>query len=328
MARVNRRAVLVGIGAGAALTLAASAPRADRLPRRLDGSFLQVWKDDLALPRTRWAERLRQLKALGCQSLVLQWTAFGAAYAMSDPLLDDVMDLALAAGLRVRVGLPYQEGYWPMLAATDVMVRSAYFMRATEAGTRIIEGSRLSAHPAFSGWYVPYEIEQVNWADAERRAILVRYLSALAKANGPGIPLAISTFRSALPGPQTLVDLWRMILDAVSLRLMVQDGVGVQGMGNYRHLAPLFALLRQRGTAFDTVVELFREIASAQTDGTTFSAVPATMVRLRAQLAAAADTGAQSLIGFAIHPYMTDGSPAANQLRMAYTRALRRDVDP
>lgn len=315
------------MAAGAGLTLAASAPRADRLPYRLDGSFLQVWKDDLALPRPRWAARLRQLRALGCQSLVLQWTAFGTAYAMSDPLLDDVMDLALAAGLRVRVGLPYQEGYWPMLAATDIAVRTTYFARATEVGIRVIQGSRLSSHPAFAGWYAPYEIEQVNWADAARRAVLVRYLSALAKANGPGIPLAVSTFRSALPGPQTLVDLWRAILDAVPLRLMVQDGVSIHGMGNYRHLAPLFALLRQRGATFDTVVELFTEIASAKTDGTTFSAVPATMVRLRAQLAAAADTGAQSLIGFAVHPYMTDGSPAAMQLRTAYARALRRDGD-
>ncbi|WP_341990984.1 DUF4434 domain-containing protein [Azorhizobium sp. AG788] len=307
---------------GAGLALAASAPRTDRLPRRLDGSFLQVWKDDLTLPRPRWAERLRQMKVLGCQTLVLQWTALGTAYAMSDPLLDALMDLALAAGLGVRVGLPHQEGYWPMLAAPDLAVRAGYFVRATDAGTRILQGSRLSAHPAFSGWYVPYEIEQVNWADAERRGILARYLAALAKANDSGIPLAISTFRSALPDVKTLADLWGAILDEVPVRLMVQDGVGIFGMGNYRHLAPLFALLRARGSDFDTVVELFTEIPSGKTDGTTFSAVPATMVRLRAQLAAAADTGAQSLIGFAVHPYMTDASPAATQLRAAYARAL------
>ncbi|WP_225981460.1 hypothetical protein [Paracidovorax avenae] len=70
----------------------------------------------------------------------------------------------------------------------------------------------------------------------------------------------MSTFFSKLQTPGTLTALWTDILEKVALRPMLQDGVGVAGMGNYAGLEPLRALLRQRGVPFDLIIELFEQL--------------------------------------------------------------------
>ncbi len=200
--------------------------------------------------------------------------------------------------MRVTFGLPYDGGYWQMLASGDRAKRAAFLDRVGTEGVAFLEAARHSNHPAFAGYYIPYEIDQYSWADPADRDLLAGYLRRISTAaRGPGV-LSISTFRSGIPTTATLEGLWERILTSVPLKVMVQDGVGVFGMANYDRLAPLFATLRRRGADFDVIVELFTEKPSGRTDGTTFAADPATIGRLQAQLAVAAGTGARRLIGF------------------------------
>ncbi len=318
----TRRGLMWAVAGCGVLALTSSGPFQRWLPRRLDGTFLQAWKSDLDLPRSAWAERIHLFATLDCRHLILQWVSFGQEYGLSDPLLLDILDFALAAGVRVTFGLPYDGGYWQMLASGDRAKRAAFLDRVGTEGVAFLEAARHSNHPAFAGYYIPYEIDQYSWADPADRDLLAGYLRRISTAaRGPGV-LSISTFRSGIPTTATLEGLWERILTSVPLKVMVQDGVGVFGMANYARLAPLFATLRRRGADFDVIVELFTEKPSGRTDGTTFAADPATIGRLQAQLAVAAGTGARRLIGFAVHPYMTDGMPGAADLRRNYLRAL------
>ncbi|WP_051357240.1 DUF4434 domain-containing protein [Azorhizobium doebereinerae] len=319
MALFTRRDALLSLAAfSGAFTLSASSLAPLYLPRKLNGTFLQVWKSDLDLPPTVWAERLRLFGALQCRDLILQWVSFGEKYAMSGALLADVLDFALAAGLKVTLGLPYDGGYWKAMTQGD---RAAFMARAADQGVAFLGADTHAGHPAFAGYYIPYEIDQYSWQHASERDILIRYLRRVNAARGAA-PLAISTFHSALPTAATLEDLWSAVLPEVPLRLMVQDGVGVFGMGNYAHLEPLFAMLRRKDATFDVIVELFTEKPSGKTDGTTFAADSTTMSRLQAQMIQASGSGAERLIAFAVHPYMTDGTRGAAELRQAYARAL------
>ena len=64
---------------------------------------------------------------------------------------------------------------------------------------------------------------------------------------------------------------------------MIQDGVGVAGLDNLKALEPLRRLLLARRAPFDLVIELFEELPSGSTDGSTFKARSADFERVRKQ---------------------------------------------
>lgn len=321
---LGRRTLLGGVAGGLLLCLAGSARDPWRLARPLDGSFIQPWRDDLLLSNTQWAERVADARRLGCPDLILQWTRHGADYALDGDLLARLLDFVLAAGCRLRVGLPYDPAYWAVLEGHDGRARDAFLATAAEECRRFMDAAPFAGHPAFAGWYVPYELDQASWARPEDVAALVGFLRAVRQAGGT-VPMAVSCFHSRNDPGRTLLDLWRALPQDLGLRPLVQDGVGVFGLSNYRLLAPLFAHLRASGVPFDVVVELFAQKPTDHLQPGAFAADAAPFTRLSAQLDLAAASGAEHLVAFALHPYMTGPAPGAGQLLASYERALALD---
>lgn len=318
---LGRRALMAGLAGGMLAALAGSTRDPWRLARPLDGSFIQPWRDDLALSGTQWAERVADARRLGCRHLILQWTRHGTDYAFDADAVVRLLDFVLAAGCRLAVGLPYDPEYWAVLEGRSARIR-ADFLDAAAAGCRtFMDAAPFAGHPAFAGWYIPYEIDQASWAKPEDIAALAAFLTVLRRAGGE-TPMAVSCFHSRNDPRRTLLDLWRTLPADLGLRLMVQDGVGVFGLSNYRLLAPFFAHLRASGHPFDVVVELFAQKPSDRLEPGGFAADAADFVRIAAQLDLAASSGADHLIAFALHPYMTGPAPGAGHLAAAYERAL------
>ncbi len=57
-----------------------------------------------------------RLPALGCREVVLQWTGVSGgtapAWRVPDAVMETIFDTASARGLNVRVGLPFDHGWW------------------------------------------------------------------------------------------------------------------------------------------------------------------------------------------------------------------------
>lgn len=317
----GRRAILAAAAFGTLALLSRSARDPWRLSGRLDGTFIQPWRDDLALSSTQWAQRVADARALHCRTLILQWTGHGADYRLDADLIIRLMDLALAAGCRVQVGLPYDPDYWAVLEGKSPRTRPAFLEEAAAEAIGFLAAAPFASHPAFAGWYIPYELDQASWARPEELTLLAAFLARLRQAGGAS-PMAISCFHSANAPGRSLVSLWQALPADLALRPLVQDGVGVFGLTNYRHLLPLFAHFRATGRAFDVVVELFAQKPSDLLEPGAFAADAASFVRLAAQLDVAATSGAEHLIAFALQPYMTGPAPGAAALRSAYARAL------
>ena len=90
---------------------------------------------------------------------------------------------------------------------------------------------------------------------------------------------------------------------------MIQDGVGVAGLDNLKALEPLRRLLLARHAPFDLVIELFEELPSGSTDGSTFKARSADFERVRKQWLIADSYGAQRVVAFALDPWVIGDSP-------------------
>lgn len=292
-----------------------------RLARPLDGSFIQPWRDDLALSGTQWAERVASARQLACRHLVLQWTRHGDDYTLDAELILRLLDFVLAAGCRLEVGLPYEADYWTVLEGRGTRGRSQLLEAAGRGCEAFLAAATFAGHPAFAGWYIPYEIDQASWVRPDDIAALSTLLRRL-KAAAAATPLSISCFHSRNDSVRSLVDLFDALPELAGVRLLVQDGVGVFGLSNYRLLDTAFAYLRRLGRPFDVVVEVFDQHPSDQLEPGAFAADAAAFSRVSAQLELAAASGAERLIAFALHPYLTGPAPGAPHLRAAYERAL------
>ena len=309
-ATVTRRAWICL--ATAAMTTACTAPAS-----RFQGTFIQPWQSYESLSVEEWRKRLKITRSLGCDEIVLQWSATEGGehpWALPPALVALLFEEAAREGMGIRMGLPYDERWWTALASQDPAVLPAFFAATQDRCLQYMQASSLVQHPGFRGWYLPYELDQYNWATADRRARLVGWLLAIAAGVPPQRPLAVSTFFSQLQTPGQLTTLWSDILDKVVLRPMLQDGVGVAGMGNYAGLESLRNLLRRRGVAFDLIIELFEQLPPAEGSGGAFRARAATAERVRAQLEVARNYGAERIIAFAVDPWMLGDTPEAQQL--------------
>lgn len=296
-------------------------------PAALDGSFVQIWQSHLGWSRTQWRRLMAEMRALGCREVVLQWVGIHGGkdpdWQVPDDVMETIFDTAGSRGLDVRVGLPFDNGWWQALQAKDPGMLAAFLHRSRESAIAFLKSAPWPRWRRFGGWYIPYEIEQYSWADEARQAMLADWLSGIAQASTDitGQVPALSTYFSRLPTEGKLADVWRAILDRAPIRPMVQDGVGVAGMGNLRRIDPLLAFLRERGTPFDVVVELFEELPSPKGDGTDFRAQSATWERVQKQLEWARQSGADDIVAFAVEPWLTGEDERARELRRAWRRA-------
>ncbi|WMD23559.1 DUF4434 domain-containing protein [Achromobacter seleniivolatilans] len=296
-------------------------------PLSLNATFLQLWRSHLDLSPEDWRQRLSAYRRLGCREIFLQWAGLEGGrpddWMAPDAVLRTIFDEAEHQGLGVHVGLPYDQRWWDVLAGTDTPALAAYLNQTRERGVAYMQQAPWSKRRAFRGWYLPYELEQYNWASSERQALLIPWLDAFsraAQATSRGVP-CISTYYSRLPGDGSLMKLWSNILDHVGIHPMIQDGVGVAGLANYQALAPLHDMLLARRASFDLILELFEELPSGSTDGSTFKARSADFDRVKQQWAVARGYGAKRVVAFAIDPWVIDNTPEARALMQAWLAA-------
>ncbi len=304
-----------------------SIPSGRSLPSPFTATFFQPWKDHAAQPAERWIAQIEEMRRLGCRRIVLQWVGTNKAddrWQISDDRIKMILDRCQEANISLQIGLPYDADWWDILQFDNTSASIAAYLDACSRDCiEYIARTPWPGHPAFSGWYIPYEIEQHSWSTIPRRAMLIPWLGKISEAclgTYPKRSPGISTYVSAVSSIDQLPSLWDRILAEVPLHPMIQDGVGVSGLSHYQLLAPLRQLLVDRGVAFDLIIELFEQ-TSSRTGNEPFSAHSATYGRVRRQLEIADTYGAESLVAFAVDPWMLGSSPSARKLHAAWRAA-------
>jgi hypothetical protein len=306
---VARRALLLG-----GLAVLAGCGVESPLRRRFDASFFQPWAGDAAAADAVWEARFADAASLGCSEIILQWMAWrggGESFAFEPHRVAWLLDRAAAQGLTLRLGLPHDTALDRAVASGDGTGLADALTAARDAARPWLAGG-FDARAGFAGWYVPLELDDLHWRDAARRDLLGAHLHALQTG---GAPLAVSGFYGGHATPESYAGLWDALAETVKLRPMLQDGAGVAAVpaaARFAALRATAARLAARGTDFDIVVELFRQVRADP-----FAAVPARDLRLHRQLEQAASLHPARLVAFAIEPYL------AGALRQAYPRARR-----
>lgn len=304
---------------GAPLLLAGGCKPTPEPGDLVSGTFLQLWPEHGSLTADEWDRRFGLLNSLGYRDVILQWVGKEGGrnnWRMPDDAMNRLFDAAEIHEFGVQVGLPHDDRWNAVLTSTGTDEAGVFFAEIRQTVRQYIDESAWPERRGFRGWYIPYEIEQHSWSDAMRRASLVQWLADLAQMlrRNADAPPTISTYYSQLTSPLPLQDLWAQLLDHASLRPMIQDGVGVAGLDNVRHLEPLRSLLLDRNIKWDLIIELFEELPSEKQDGSTFQAQSAAFSRVSRQLEIAENYGADSIIAFAADPWLIGPSPRAKAL--------------
>ena len=219
----------------------AAATDSDRPPLSFSGSFIQPWLTDAWKP-AKWTTELGYLHAAGMSDLVLNWTADSKAETTVYPTnlpgytqssARDSVGGALTAAdgknMNVYVGLADNDDWWTKHANNATWLNR-------EAQTAIAVAEELWAdygsHASFSGWYLPLEVDNWNFATPTSWANLSAYYSTIANALhqlAPGLPVVISPFMNPSGGqtPAQWTQMWASVLSSAPIDVIaLQDGAG------------------------------------------------------------------------------------------------------
>ncbi len=286
----------------------------------------------------RWVRLFEAFRRLGLKRLVVQWTEYdgvvfhaGAGPAPQPPPLDILLRLADHSGMKVLVGLAHDSAYWRESERAPQRLPALFDrLLARSAATAQALRPLVAAHPAFAGWYITEEVDDLSWTPAAR-PLLFAYLARLSEALKrlmPEADIALSGFTDSRAAPAAVEAFWRELLAAAPAIgcVLFQDGVGVgklalEQVPDYLAAAARAARAEERKLA--AVVETFRQTAGEPLSDGPFAAEPAPLARVLAQIEAAAPHAAE-LVAFSVPEYMSPaGGPTAGELYRAYLAHLR-----
>lgn len=207
----------------------------------MHGIFWQPQVRDLIVSNDDWAQLMGEVHRQGIDTLVLQWTQYDDAFKneQETAALLEKVSIAQSSGLEIIVGLSSENQFFdrqhlPLLELEVYLNNLAYvdiqqFLRMKKL---------LTFEP--KGWYISAEIDDYNWRDEERRALLMRWLSGLREVIGAieDTPIYISSFFSGNMAPQAYQELI-VSIEQLGLNIWIQDGTGVNQLTQDQRLAYL-----------------------------------------------------------------------------------------
>jgi hypothetical protein len=260
------------------------------------GIFLQPGADNLARDEAYWLTLFQKLRKENIDTLFLQWSAEnGRVFADLElenhektPFLERIFQAARKAGIKVFLGLYQETTYWQQIPAPLDVLENFFYLRVA-ANERLLEQlhKKFGQEPALAGYYLPDEIDDLNWRTPDRIGYYNQYLKLMVervRAYDPQRPVAISAFFRSRTAPRLFSENLKAILkDSGVNLLLLQDGAG-EGNPGEAYRAWYFEALREQiggETVLGAVIEIFSRTTS---EGEPFKAVPASSARVQSQL--------------------------------------------
>lgn len=314
---------------------AASSAATQNPPARLTGTFLQLDARHREWSESQWSELFDRFRKLELSQVIVQWTvldetAFYAVNGSGAPTVERVLNAARRTKMGVWLGLCHDSRYWSWVGGDPKAAgRHLKQLRSRSLAAARDLAALVKVSPAFAGWYLSEEIDDVNWRNAEARRKLLEHLkleTAGLKELTPGARVAISGFTNARVSPNRFRAFWKDVFEASAINLvLLQDGIGVRKLELPEfplYAAALAEAANRAGRACGIVVELFRQTGGEPLDRGPFRASSASFPRVRRQLEIAGRFPGP-VFGFSVPEYMSPaGVEGAGQLHSDYVREI------
>lgn len=315
-----------------ASSVQANAKEKQVCPTFFKESFFQLTTEQKAWSQHKWDRLLRDWRALGLESLVLQWSRYDEVDFYSgktesySALLDRIFRAARAHDIQLTLGLKYDPAFWERIDGS-VAHRAVYFeQRRMEREQLLEELAHYSKHPNFAGWYLPDEIDDLNWRGSVRRAQLIAYLKTARQQIGRHSPhpVSISSFANGDLPADNWAAFWQEVLGQSGIdQLYFQDGLGVGKLEPAEVTLYLESMTQMPFAAAGNLTVITELLEPDEQEG--FRATSWSRLRQNMRLPAQLDLKA---VAFAFHPYLNPREDKATaQLYRDYSKARQRCAD-
>jgi hypothetical protein len=260
------------------------------------GIFLQPNAGYLKKDHSDWLRIFTRLKDRNIDTLYVQWSAEnGRVYAdlplenhESQALLEKIFPAARECRLNVVLGLYHETTYWQQIPAPNDVLENFFYLRVA-ANERLLEQlhKKFGQEPSLAGYYIPDEIDDLNWRTPDRIGFYNLYLKLMVeriRKVDPQRPIAVSTFFRSRTAPRIYAEnLYSILKDTGINRLLVQDGAGENNPAEPDR-AMYFEKIKEvneKGVELAGIIEIFSRTSP---EGKPFAAVPASRDRILRQL--------------------------------------------
>jgi hypothetical protein len=278
---------------------AAGEPLTARDIKGVKGIFLQPGAAHRLQEEARWRQVFQKLRDQNLDTLFLQWSAEnGRVYADLElenherqPFLEKIFRAARETGMKVFLGLYHETAYWQQIPGPPDVLENFFYLRVA-ANERLLEQlhKKFGEEPSLAGYYLPDEIDDLNWRTPNRIGFFNAYLRLMVeriRKYDPARPVAVSTFFRSRTAPRIYAEnLFAILKDTGVNRVLVQDGAGENNPAEAFRALYFEALKgnKPEGLALGGILEIFTRTSP---EGEPFAAVPAPPERIGRQLAEA-----------------------------------------
>ena len=263
------------------------------------GIFLQPSAGYLKRDYSEWLRIFTRLKDRNIDTLYVQWSAEnGRVYADipvenhdSQALLERIFQAARECRLKVFLGLYHETTYWQQIPAPGDVLENFFYLRVA-ANERLLEQlyKKFGEEPSLAGYYIPDEIDDLNWRTPDRVGFFNGYLKLMVeriRKFDRKRPVAVSAFFRSRTAPRIFAENLFSILKGSGInRLLVQDGAGENNPAESDR-ARYFEKIKEvneKGVELGGIIEIFSRTSP---EGKPFAAVPASRDRINQQLSEA-----------------------------------------
>jgi len=310
-------------GFGAAVAAPASAQLRLRQPTNC-GAFRrrtivwQPWASHAQLSAAEWRRLGEVAQQEGYTRVLVQWSRYGDTefWPATEPRW---LEAGLAhwrhQPLRLILGLYMGQDYYQVLAQPDPALR-AHMLLCRERSLE--EAQRLLAHPPalpVDGWYLPQEIDDLNWRRGARESMLRDYLGAMREGlarlapDKAALPVYVSAFFSGASSPGSFARLLERLHRETGVVWVVQGGMGTHRLSDVRTARYLRAISRTLpDTGWVGLLEVFDQQQAGGTAPATFEPSTDAEVEQRRVLWCAS-TGRQPEMTFSLNQRVAAARP-------------------
>lgn len=213
----------------------------------IEGTFLQFWASMREISVAQWAKELDAMRAARLHTIILQWTQADGKNLFDPPdPFPAILDLAHRRGMKFIFGLRHDSRWWREWGNADYLREEA--KESVALAKEVYR--RYGKHPAFAGFYIPYELWDGSFTEAQMKNLqeLLHTIGSVCRQIAPGKPVLLAPFFAGLLAPEKFEQLWLSLLqdrpvDAVAL----QDGVGARGWDEEieQKVPPYFAAMQR-----------------------------------------------------------------------------------
>ena len=285
---------------------------------KLSGSFVQLWNSSGCncgqWTVQQWKDEMQKMKDVCLNTLVVQYSVYNdlAWYSSSnlafvqykESTLNKIFEAAEEKGIKIYVGLYFDENW----NNADKNLNATYSNLLVKHQQVINElYNAFALNTSFKGWYIPQEINDLEWQSNSNKNLLFNWLqdvASYAHSKDASKKVMIAPFFNLWMPADVLKDWYNdMLAVATDIdQVFPQDGVGITLKNVYYDVPLFYSKIKEacdaNGAEFGATVESFKQTSGWPVDNGVFSAQPTNINTLVAQINEANANQASEIIQF------------------------------